>query len=72
MAAAVARRRRGSNSSQAWRAQRGRPGNKDGRFVANDIAFVRNTPSTGNGLELMDGGPRLQRQQKIAVYYSGT
>ena len=31
-----------------------------------------NTPSTANGFELMDGGgdshPRLQRQQKIAVY----
>ena len=39
MAAAVVRRRRGSSSSQAWRAQRGRPGNKDGRFEANDLAF---------------------------------
>ena len=56
MAAAVVRRRRGSSSGQAWRAQRGRPGNKDGRFEANDLAFERNTPSTANGLELMDGG----------------
>ena len=42
------------------------------RFEANDIAFERNTPSTASGLELMDGGgrhsPRLQRQQKIAVF----
>ena len=44
------------SSSQAWRAQRGRLGNKDGRFEANDLAFERNTPSTANGLELMDGG----------------
>ena len=56
MAAAVVRRRRGSSSIQTWRAQRGRPGNKDGRFEANDLAFERNTPSTANGLELMDGG----------------
>ena len=56
MAAAVVCRRRGGSASQAWRAQRGRPGNKDGRFVANDLAFERHTPSTTNGLELMDGG----------------
>ena len=56
MAAAVVRSRRGSGSSQAWRAQRGRPGNKHGRFEANDLAFERNTLSTANGLELMDGG----------------
>ena len=56
MAAAVVRRRRGSSSSQAWRAHRGRPGNKDGRFEGNDLAFERNTLSTANGLELMDGG----------------
>ena len=56
MAAAVLRRRRGSSSSQAWRAQRGRLGNKDGRFDANDLAFERNTHSTANGLELLDGG----------------
>ena len=49
-------RRRGSSSSLAWRAQRGRPGNKDGRSKANDLAFEKNTPSTANGLELMDGG----------------
>ena len=30
--------------------------NKDGRFDANDLAFERNTPSTANELELMDGG----------------
>ena len=30
--------------------------NKNGRFVANDLAFERNTPSTANGLKLMDGG----------------
>ena len=30
--------------------------NKDGRFEANDFAFERNTSSTANGLELMDGG----------------
>ena len=49
MTAAVVRRRRGSSSSQAWRAQRGRLGNKDGRFEANDLAFERNTlrPPTG-------------------------
>ena len=40
----------------AWRAQRGRPGNKDGRFEANDLAVDGNTPSTANGLEHMDGG----------------
>ena len=44
MAAAVVRRRRGLSSRQAWRAQRGRPGNKDGRFEANDLASERNTP----------------------------
>ena len=43
-------------SSQAWRAQRGRLGNKYGRSDANDLAFERNTPSATNGLELMDGG----------------
>ena len=66
--AAVVRRRRGRSSSQAWRAQRGRPGNKDGRFEANDLAFEKNTPSTANGLELMDGGgdsPRGSRGSKI-------
>ena len=72
MAATVVRRWRGSSSSQAWRAQRGRPGNKDGRFEANDFTFERNTPSTANGLELMDGGgdsPRGCRgSKKIAVY----
>ena len=36
--------------------ERNRPGNKDGRFEANDLAFERDTPSTANGLELMDGG----------------
>ena len=56
VAARVVRRRRGSSSSQAWRAQRGRPGNKDGRFEANGLAFERNTPSTAHGLELMGGG----------------
>ena len=56
MAAVVVRRRRGRSSSQAWRAQRGRLGNKDGRSEANDLAFERNTPSAANGLELMDGG----------------
>ena len=30
--------------------------NKNGRFEANDLAFEKNTPSTANGLELMDGG----------------
>ena len=39
-----------------WRAQRGRLGNKDGRSEANDLAFERNTLSTANGLELLDGG----------------
>ena len=39
VAAAVVRRRRGVSSSQAWRAQRGRPGNKDGRFEADDFVF---------------------------------
>ena len=29
--------------------------NKNGRFEANDLAFERNTPSTTNGLELVDG-----------------
>ena len=33
-----------------------RPGNKDGRSEANDLAFERNTPSSTNGLELMEGG----------------
>ena len=56
MAAAVVRRRRGRSSSQACGAQRGRLGNKDGRFEANDLAFERNTGSATNGLELMDGG----------------
>ena len=56
MAAAAVCRRRGGSASQAWRAQRGRPGNKDGQFEANDLAFERNTPSATNGLELMDGG----------------
>ena len=56
VAAALVRRRRCSSSNQAWRAQRGRPENKDGRFEANDLAFERNSPSTANGLELMDGG----------------
>ena len=73
VAAAVVRRRRGSSSRQAWRAQRGRPGNKDGRFEANDLAFARNTPSTANGLELMDGGgdsPRGCRgSQKLPCTY---
>ena len=32
------------------------PGNRDGRFEANDLAFERNSPSATNGLELMDGG----------------
>ena len=54
MAAAVVCRRRGGSSSQAWRAQRGRPGNKDGRCEANDLAVERNAPSASNGLELMD------------------
>ena len=30
---------RSAGSSQTWRAQRDRPGNKDGRFEANDLAF---------------------------------
>ena len=68
MAAAVVRRRRGSSWSQAWwRAQRGRPGSEEGRFEANDLAFERITPSTANGLELMDGGgdaPRSCRGSK--------
>ena len=55
MAAAVVRRRRGRSSSQAWRAQRGRLGSKDGRFES-DLTFERNTLSATNGLELMDGG----------------
>ena len=70
MAATVVRRRRGSSSRQAWRAQRGRPGNKDGRFEANDLAFQRNTPSTANKLELMDGGgdsPRGCRGSKSKI-----
>ena len=29
---------------------------KDGRFEANDVAFERNTFSTANGLDFMDGG----------------
>ena len=51
----LVRRRRGSSSSQAWRAQRGKLGNKDGRFEANDLAFERNTSSAANGFELIDG-----------------
>ena len=43
-------------SSEAWRAQRGRLGNKDGRSDANDLASERNTPSATDGLELTDGG----------------
>ena len=36
---------------------RARPGEfNEARFEANDLAFDRNTPSTANGLELMDGG----------------
>ena len=69
-AAAAVRRRRGSSSSQAWRAQRGRLGNKVGRFEANDHGFERNTPSTANGLELRWWrrlSPRLQRQQKMCT-----
>ena len=75
VAAAAVRRRRASSSSQAWRAQRSRPGNKDVRFEANDLAVERNTLSTakvgahGWWRRLF---PRLQRQQKIAVYQSGT
>ena len=46
---------------QAWRAQRGRPGKKDCRFEANDLAFERNTPSTANVLELLDGGSEFAR-----------
>ena len=45
---------------------------KPGEHDEADLAFERNTPSTANGLELMDGGGNshrgLQRQQKIAVY----
>ena len=58
---AVVRRRRGRSSSQAWRAQRGRHANKDGRSEANDLAFESNTPSATNGLELMDGGDNSPR-----------
>ena len=54
VAAAFLGRRRGGSSSQAWRAQRGRTGNKDGRFEANDLTLERNTPSATNGSELMD------------------
>ena len=61
------RRRRGSSSSQAWRAQRGRLGNKDGRFEANDLAFERNTPSTASGLELMDGGGDSPRGCRVEM-----
>ena len=39
--------------SKAWRVQRSRPGNKDCRLEANDLAFEKNTPSNANG---MDGG----------------
>ena len=56
MAAAAVCRRGFGCASQAWRAQRGRPGNKDGQFEANDLAFERDTPSATSGLELMDGG----------------
>ena len=59
--AAVACRMRGGSASQAWRTQPGRPGNKDGRFEANDLAVERNTPSATNGLELMDGGDHSPR-----------
>ena len=41
VAAAVVRKGRGR------RAQRGRLGNKGGRFEAKDLAFERNTPSAG-------------------------
>ena len=62
--------------SQAWRAQRGRLGYKDGRFQANDLAFERNPPFdrqwTGAHGRWRRLSPRLQRQQKIAVYKSGT
>ena len=61
MAAAVVGRRRGSSSSQAWRAQRGRPGVEDDRF---DFAFERNPLSTTNEFiesELTDGGSEFQR-----------
>ena len=61
MAVAAVRRRRGSSSSQAWRAQRGTPGNKGGPFEANDLGFERNTTATANGLELMDGGGDSRR-----------
>ena len=61
VAAAVVCRRSGGSASQAWRTQRGRPGNKDGRFEANDLAFERNTPSATNGLELLDGGDDSRR-----------
>ena len=49
------------------KAQRGRLGNKDGRFEADDLVSERNTPSTANGLEFMDGGgdsPRGCRSSK--------
>ena len=58
MAAAVVRRRRGGIAIPAWRAQRGRLGVEDDRF---DFAFQRNTPSTTNELELMDGGGEFPR-----------
>ena len=43
-----------------------RPGNKDCRFEASDFASEKNTPSTANGSELMDGGdsPRGCRSDK--------
>ena len=55
-------------SSQAWRAQRGRPGVEEDRF---DFTFERNTPSTTNEfieLELTDGGsepPRFRQQETV-------
>ena len=60
VAAAAVRRRRGRGSSQDWRAQRGRFGNKDGR----SDAIERNTPSTTNEFnesELTDGGSEFPR-----------
>ena len=53
--------------ARPWRAQRGRPGIKGGRFEANDLASERNTPSATGGLELMGGGddgPRACRGSK--------
>ena len=61
VAAADVCRRRGASASQASRAQRGRPANKDGRFEADDLAFERNTPSATNGLELKGGGDDSSR-----------